>query len=417
MRRTLGLFAASAMMVAACTADDPVRTPAETPPAPTTSEASEPVSDAPSSPEASPETTATSEEPTSPSPDPATQGPPVEDFEATEHGSFNRGWSMTFLPGSNHLLVAERGGAWKLRDQDTGEVVEIQGTPDVVSAGQGGMHDVLPGPNFEEDHQIYFSWVRAADGGSQGVVARGTLDPATAQLGGVEELWVQDPASGNGHFSLRLLIHEDHLFITSGEREEMSPAQDMGTNQGKIIRLGLDGSIPADNPFADQGDEAGQFWSIGHRNALGIEVDGAGNIWASEMGPEGGDELNLIVPGANYGWPEASMGVHYDGTPIPDHTEGDGYEAPKEFFVPAISPGNLAIYQGDMFTGWNDSALLGGLSGQNLVRVELRGDSASEVDRWDMGERIRAVEVAPDGSIWVLQDGEGGQLLQLVPAE
>lgn len=339
----------------------------------------------------------------------------TETFTVTEHGTFDEGWAMAFLPGTEHLLVSERAGALQVRDQTTGEVTEVSGVPQVHHSGQAGMHDVTPAPTFEQDGTIYLSWVRRSDEGVQGVVGRGTLDTDAAALTDVEVLWEQTPRSGDGHFSLRLLVQGDHLFVTSGDRQELTPAQELDTNLGKVLRLTLDGDPAPGNPWADRGGVAAELWTIGHRNPLGIARDSSGQIWVSEMGPQGGDELNLLVAGENYGWPEASMGVHYGGADIPDHEAGDGFRAPAAWWVPAISPGNLLIYSGELFTGWADSALLGGLSGQNLARVALTGEQADVMDGWDMGERVREVEQAPDGAIWVLEDGPGGRLLELRP--
>jgi glucose/arabinose dehydrogenase len=345
----------------------------------------------------------------------ATDGTATDQFTATEHGTFDEGWSMTFLPGTDHLLIAERIGALQLRDQATGEVTEVSGVPQVHHAGQAGMHDVIPAPSFEQDGAIYLSWVRSTDEGVQGVVGRGTLDVDAAALAEVEVLWEQTPQYGDGHFSLRMLIQDDHLFVTSGDRQELTPAQGLDTNLGKVLRLTLDGDPAPGNPWADQDGVAAEVWTLGHRNPLGIAEDSHGQMWVSEMGPQGGDELNLVLAGENYGWPEASMGVHYGGRDIPDHQDDDGFRSPAAWWVPAISPGNLLIYSGDLFDGWSDSALLGGLSGQNLVRVELDGEQAEAVDDWDMGERVREVEQAPDGAVWVLEDGPGGRLLELGP--
>lgn len=338
---------------------------------------------------------------------------PASDFEQIEHEQFDSPWALEFLPDSDYLLVTERTGALQLRNQESGDVAEVSGAPEVVDAGQGGMHDVIAAPSFTEDQTVYLSWVRSADGGSQGVVARAQLDTDQAALQDLEVIWEQDPAAGDGHFSLRLLAQDEHLYVTSGDRQQMEPAQDTGTNLGTIVRLRLDGEPAPGNPFDQQAEPAPEFWTTGHRNPLGIAADSAGNIWSSEMGPQGGDELNLIVEGANYGWPEASMGVHYSGEEIPDHTDDDGFESPQACWVPAISPANLMIYQGDLFTGWHDSALLGGLSGQNLVRVELDGESAEPVQEWDFGQRIRALAEAPDGAIWSATDA--GALVELRP--
>lgn len=347
---------------------------------------------------------------------PASGAAATQNFTVAERGTFEEGWAMAFLPGTDHLLISERVGALQLRDQGTGEVREVSGVPEVHHAGQAGMHDVVPGPDFEETGEIYLSWVRPHEEGSQGVLGRATLDTETATLSDVEVLWEQTPAPGDGHYSLRLLVDGEHLFVTSGDRQLMDPAQRSDTNLGKVLRLTLDGEPAPDNPLAAEGGMAAEFWTTGHRNPLGIARDAEGTIWVSEMGPAGGDELNALSAGENYGWPEASMGEHYDGASIPDHTEGDDFHAPAEYWVPAISPGSLAVYDGELFAGWRDSALLGGLSGQALVRVELEGTDARQAARWDMGERIRAVDVAPDGAIWLLEDGTGGRLLELRPA-
>ena len=333
----------------------------------------------------------------------------VRDFVVTAHGTFNTGWAMTFLPGTDHLLIAERRGALQLRDQTTGKVTEVTGLPEVHAQGQAGMHDIIPGPTFEQDGMVYLSWVRSHTNGAQGVVGRAYLDTVNHRLVGLEELWEQTPAAGNGHLSLRLLIRDGFLYVTSGDRQEMSPAQEHETNLGSVLRLTLDGRPAPGNPWGTE------QWTMGHRNPLGIDTDAQGRIWVSEMGPQGGDELNLLVEGDNYGWPEVSMGVHYNDDPIPDHAPGDGFHSPAAWWVPSISPGSLLIYSGELFDGWSDSALLGGLSGERIVRVEL-GEPARVVDEWEMGARIRALAEAPDGAIWVLEDGPSGRLLELRPA-
>lgn len=356
----------------------------------------------------------------------ATIGDASEDFAIAEQGTFDQGWAMAFLPGTDHLLITERGGGLKLRDQTTGDVADVSGAPEVHAAGQAGMHDVIPGPTFADDGTIYLSWARDHADGAQGVVGRGTLDVEGRELSDLDVIWEQTPAAGDGHLALRMLIQGEHLYVTSGDRQEFTPAQDTSNNLGAIVRPTLDGDPAPGNPWSGEGAESGEgddaddksagLWTIGHRNPLGIAEDVDGNIWSSEMGPQGGDELNRLVEGDNYGWPEASMGVHYGGEDIPDHSADDDFTAPKAHWVPAISPGNLMIYRGSLFDGWRNSALLGGLSGQKIVRVELDGDSADIVEEWDMGERIRAIDEAPDGSLWVLEDGDGGRLLELRPA-
>ncbi|WP_156230483.1 PQQ-dependent sugar dehydrogenase [Corynebacterium occultum] len=333
----------------------------------------------------------------------------ADDFNLSEHGSFDEGWAMSFLPGTPYLLISERGGALQLRGQESGRVRQVSGTPEVYYEGQGGLHDVIPGPTFEEDGTVYLSWAREHPEGAQGVVGRGTLDTENATLNDLEVIWEQAPTSGEGHFALRLLVYDGFLHLTSGDRQKMSPAQELDNNLGATLRLTLDGEPAPGNPWDSE------LWTIGHRNPLGIAADGEGNLWVSEMGPRGGDELNLLVEGSNYGWPEASMGVHYDGSAIPDHSEEDGFQAPSEYWAPSISPGSLLIYQGDLFPDWQGTALVGGLSGQNLVHLRIDAPEAAIDAEWDAGARVRALAEAPDGAIWVLEDGAGGRLLELRP--
>lgn len=358
-------------------------------------------------------------EPSTVAPAASSEGSSAEapsDFVVHDHGRFTEGWAMSFLPGTDYLLISERVGALQLRDQASGEVREVEGAPPVMHESQAGMHDVVPGPNFEEDGVVYLSWVaEGPDRQNHGVVGRAVLDTEAAALQDLEVIWEQDPSTGGAHYSLRMLFHEDHLFLASGDRAAFDPAQDVTSNLGKVLRLTPEGQPAPGNPFAGQGGRSDEVWTMGHRNPLGIDVDSTGQIWVSEMGPEGGDELNAIVEGENYGWPQASMGDHYDGEAIAEHSAGDGFVEPAEYWAPSISPGSLEIYEGELFAGWRDSALLGGLSGQTLVRVELDGTAAENVARWDMGERIREVEEGPDGSIWLLEDGRGGRLLQLRP--
>ncbi len=184
---------------------------------------------------------------------------------------------------------------------------------------------------------------------------------------------------------------------------------------GKIIRLNDDGSVPKDNPFQDKGALAKSFWSTGHRNLLGIAFDGEGRLWAHEMGPRHGDELNLIHPGRNYGWPIVSDGDNYDGSRIPDHATRPEFEAPKASWVPSIAPSGLVIYDGDVFANWQGNALIGGLVSRALIRVALTGPNAQEAERFRWGKRVREVEQGPAGHIWVLEDGDNGRLLKLSP--
>jgi glucose/arabinose dehydrogenase len=347
----------------------------------------------------------------------AQQGRP---FEIQEVATFDEPWAMTFLPGG-HALVTEKAGRLRLLAPNGGTPIEVTGVPKVDYGGQGGFGDVVLHPDFAKNNLVYLSWVEAGEGDTRGAVvgrARLVREGNAARLEGLQPIWRQSPkVTGQGHYSHRIAFGPDgKLFLTSGDRQKFDPAQDMKQNLGKVLRLNDDGSLPADNPFASQGGIAAQVWSLGHRNPLGIAFDGQGRLWTNEMGPKGGDELNLVERGSNYGYPIVSNGDHYDGRTIPDHDTRPEFNAPEITWTPVISPSSLIIYSGNRFPAWRGSALIGGLSGQALVRVAFDGTSAREAERFDMGKRIREVEQGPDGSIYLLEDGEGGRLLRLVPA-
>lgn len=302
-----------------------------------------------------------------------------------------------------------------------GEKTPVSGVPAVDYGGQGGLGDVIIHPDFNRNRLIYISYVEAGEGDVRGAaVARARLEASAgeARLAGLEVIWRQVPkVTGRGHFGHRMAFSPDgYLFVSSGERQKFDPAQDLQQNLGKIVRLNEDGSVPADNPFAAQGGVAAEVWTLGHRNPLGLAFDGEGRLWNQEMGPRHGDELNLVLPGRNYGYPIVSNGDHYDGAEIPDHETRPDLEAPKAYWVPAISPAGLMFYSGDLFPGWRGSAFIGGLSSEALVRVAFNGTAAVEAERFDMGRRIREVEQGPDGALWVLEDERGGRLLKLTPA-
>jgi glucose/arabinose dehydrogenase len=336
---------------------------------------------------------------------------------------FSSPWAIDFLPGSglpllSTALITEREGTLWLVNVDTGEKRKVAGIPTVFAAGQGGLGDVAVRMEALGRYRVYLSFVEAGPGGVSGAaLGYGMLElgPNPPRLENFRIIWRQFPkVSGNGHFSHRIAFGPDGLlYLSSGERQKFDPAQDMSGNLGKILRLTSEGRPAPGNPWAAKGGVAAQFWTMGHRNALGLAFAPDGRLWETEMGPKGGDELNLIVAGRNYGWPKASNGSNYDGSDIPDHKPGDGFEPPKVFWNPSISPGGLAIYTGDRFKGWKGDALIPGLSGKTLIRVDLDGDQARKADQWDMGARVRAVEQGPDGRLFILEDG--GRLVELAP--
>ena len=348
-----------------------------------------------------------------------------EPFIAAEVTTFNEPWAMTFMP-DGHLLVSEKAGKLFITTQN-GEKTEVGGIPDVDYGGQGGLGDIVLAPDFAATSMVYLSWVEAGDDDTRGaVVGRAKLVmPAEGtdeapRLSGLETIWTQFPkVTGRGHFSHRIAFSPDgeYLFITSGERQKFDPSQDMKANLGKIVRLFPDGSIPEDNPFYEQGGVPAQIWSLGHRNLLGIDFDEQGRMWNSEMGPLHGDELNLVKRSANYGYPVVSNGDHYSGKEIPDHDTRPEFAAPATYWVPSIAPSGLTFYDGDAFPQWKNSFFIGGLAGEAIIRVETTGETAKEAERFEMGARIREIEQGQDGSLWVLEDGEGGKLLKLTPAK
>lgn len=343
---------------------------------------------------------------------PAQDGQRAGPFNVATVADLDAPWAMTFLP-DGHLLITEKAGGMVLLSQDGRTRIAVEGFPAVDAAGQGGMQDVALHPQFASNNQVYFSFTEAGQGGKGVVLARGTLvrDGDAARITDVRTLYRATPyVEGNGHYSGQIAFSPDgrYVFFGMGERQKFDPAQDNAGTLGKIARLTLDGQPAPGNPLAAQGFRP-EIWSYGHRNILGMAFDSAGNFWQQEMGPKAGDELNLVLPGRNYGYPMVSDGDHYDGRPIPDHSTRPDLEAPKVSWMgTAISPAGLMIYSGDMFPEWRGDAFIGALSGQALVRVDIDGTGATKGDQWGMGTRIRDVAQAPDGAIWVIEDGGRG---------
>lgn len=349
-------------------------------------------------------------------------------FDKAEVTSFDEPWAMTFLP-DGRMLVTEKAGKLFLVDQN-GEKTPISGIPEVDYGGQGGFGDVVLAPDFTESGRIYLSWIEAGENDTRGaVVAHADLSLApnepgveaeAPQLSNLKTIWTQNPkVTGRGHYSHRMVFSPDgkYLFIGSGERQKFDPSQDMTGNLGKIVRLFPDGSVPEDNPFVGQDDVLPEIWSLGHRNILGMAFDSEGRLWNQEMGPKDGDELNLVQPKSNYGYPIVSEGDHYDGKKIPNHDTRPEFAAPKVAWVPTIAPSGLIFYSGDLFPAWKGNAFIGGLASEAVIRISFDGETAQEAERYAMDSRIREVEQGPEGALWVLEDGEGGRLLKLTPAK
>lgn len=342
--------------------------------------------------------------------------------------TFTSAWAMAFLPDGRAIVTEKKGDIWLISNAGK-KLGKVANAPAVTPRGQGGMGDFILHPDFASNGTVFLSYVeRDADDDtlSGAAVERATLtfSDSGGVLSGREVIWRQVPmVKGNGHYGHRLAVSPDgHLFITSGDRQKFHPAQNMAMNLGKIIRINQDGSVPEDNPFYGNGTTADQVWTLGHRNPLGIAFDSDGRLWEQEMGPRGGDELNLIVRSQNYGYPIVSEGEHYNGTQIPDHASVPTFEAPAVAWVPAISPAGLMFYEGDRFADWKGDAFIGGLSSQALIRVAFKPGAdgvptASEAARYAWGKRIREPEQGPDGAIYVLEDGEDGRLIRLAPAQ
>jgi len=350
-------------------------------------------------------------------------------FRMEEVADLESPWAMTFLP-DGRMLITEKAGQLLLLSADGKQRKTVTGTPPVMSEGQGGLMDVALHPRFAQNRMVYFSYSEAAGQDFGVVLARGVFTDGDAPSLKDVQILFRAPKydTTTGHFSGRIAFSSDgKLFFTSGDRQqwdrwERTSPQDTKILSGKVLRLNDDGTPAAGNPLVERGGDPA-VWSYGHRNLLGLAFDASGNLWEQEMGPLGGDELNLILPGRNYGWPLASNGDNYqrpptNGREIPDHRPGDGFEAPKVWWNPVIAPGGLMVYSGKLWPQWKGDIFIGGLLAQALVRVDVNGTNATKGDQFAMGTRIREVEEGPDGAIWLLTDGQrgaDGKLVKLTP--
>lgn len=370
-------------------------------------------------------------------------------FTVTEVAKVRMPWKIAFLP-DGRLLVTEKPGGLVILTQ-AGVKTDVTGVPPVLFKGQAGMLGVYVSPAYKQDHLIYLTYSEPGEGGASLAVARSRLTESggTAKLEGLDVIWREGPKGGGGQYGGVIAFAPDgkSMFLTVGDRQRFTPAQDPNSALGKILHLTLDGKPAPDNPWAGKiGASTVQMfappkntedaktvakqtvtlpgpnlapsetWALGIRTPYGLAFDKTGRLWEVEHGPRGGDELNLIEKGKNYGWPLVSYGMNYDGVPVPSPDTRQDLVKPLVYWVPVIAPGGLAFYEGNAFPDWNGSAFIGGMSVKALVRVAFDGKGgAKEVDRWDFGKRIRDVEVGPDGSLWLAEDALPGSILKLTP--
>ena len=371
-------------------------------------------------------------------------------FTLTKVASLDLPWRIAFLP-DGRMLVTEKVGRLQLVTPK-GEKTEVQGVPESQFQGQNGMLGVFLSPHYARDHNVYLTYVAPGDYGGGLAMGRGklVLDGNQARLDGFEVLWRQLPTGKGGQAGAQIAFSPDgkYLFLTVGDRQRFTPAQDPDQTLGKILRLTLDGKPAPGNPWAGKegahsvplidpakDTEAArtapvvstytfpganlaraESWSIGHRTPYGLAFGPDGRLWELEHGPRGGDELNLIERGKNYGWPLVSYGVNYNGVAIPSPDTRPDLVKPVIYWVPVIAPGNLMFYKGNLFKAWKGNALISNLVGLGITRITFDGKGgATAAQRWDIGKRVRDIEEAPDGSLWLVEDAQPGGLYRLTP--
>jgi aldose sugar dehydrogenase len=370
-------------------------------------------------------------------------------FVVTQVTTFNQPWRIAFLPDGRMLITEKPGALWVVTQ--AGAKIQVANVPAVLAQGQGGMLGVFLSPHYARDHFVYLTYAEPGDGGSSLALARArlSLSEGAASLDGLQVIWRDGERGRGGQFGAQIAFSPDskYLFLTVGDRQRMTPAQDPNQPLGKILRLTLDGKPAPGNPMAGQVGAAtvpvidppadtekaktapvirtytfpgpnltpSETWTTGHRTPYGLAFAPDGRLWEVEHGPRGGDELNLIEPGKNYGWPLVSYAVNYDGVPIASPATRPDLAEPVLYWTPVIAPGNLTFYKGAMFPQWNGSALVSGLSTKSLSRIVIKGATATSAERWVVGFRVRDVEVGPDGALWLLADANPGGLYRVTP--
>ncbi|MEL6204840.1 MAG: PQQ-dependent sugar dehydrogenase [Pseudomonadota bacterium] len=360
-------------------------------------------------------------------------GPAEAELRQTETGPVNISpvvtgldgpWSVGFLPGpagrwQGELLITEIGGALLYVGPD-GQRRPLSGVPRVARSGQGGLLDVLVPSDFARSNEIYLTYARPQRGGSGTALARARLSADRMSLTDVQTIWELEPGSSGGrHFGSRVVEGADgFLYVTIGDRGDRPSAQDLANENGTVVRLARDGSIPPDNPLVGRAGARPEIWTWGHRNPQGMAVDGRGQLWTVEHGARGGDEINRIRRSTNYGWPVISYGRHYSGARIGEGTEREGLAQPAFYWDPSIAPSGMTFVTGGEFGNWRGDALVGSLKFDLISRLDVRGNRMVEVERIETPEtaRVRDVRMGPDGAVWFLSEGNG-TLYRMTPAQ